>query len=355
MARAQGAWLLACGPRGFFVHSASQHTSMGKQTRVRHSSNRGGSALEHAKRPLPLHNLAYLVGSRGAASLSSPAPEKARQAPKQADVVDDRAAVLANAKARHQRKKQRRYERQKADWVAGAADREREREERAAKEEEDRQQARQQQKDEKWEAKQARWTEKQASLPSKAERRKAIKKAKKAAAAIARGEEPPTATAPASAAPAAAPAAASAGKKRRTEDAAESAVAKRFKADGGAGGSQGGSGGGGGGERGLAMGVRILDLTEGAGKEVQDRSKIKVGYVGRLGSIAGKTFDKGTIAFRLGRGDVIKGWDIGCQGMRVGGKRRITVPPKAGYGSQGAGSDVPPHSTLVFDVTVLSA
>ena len=87
---------------------------------------------------------------------------------------------------------------------------------------------------------------------------------------------------------------------------------------------------------------------------VSERGKLKVAYVGRLSSANGTVFDKGTIAFRLGRGEVVKGWDIGCVGMRAGGRRRITVPPKAGYGSQGAGAAIPPHSTLVFDVTVLN-
>lgn len=101
----------------------------------------------------------------------------------------------------------------------------------------------------------------------------------------------------------------------------------------------------------LAMGVRALDLSVGSGAVVVERKTVRVTYVGRLGSSGGKVFDKGTIAFKLGKGEVIKGWDIGVVGMRAGGRRRLTVPPKAGYGAQRTG-DIPPNSVLVFDVTV---
>ena len=74
--------------------------------------------------------------------------------------------------------------------------------------------------------------------------------------------------------------------------------------------------------------------------------------MGRLDSWSGTVFDKGSISFRLGRGEVIEGWDIGVKGMRVGGKRRITVPPASGYGRQAAGN-IPPNSTLCFDVVVV--
>ena len=109
----------------------------------------------------------------------------------------------------------------------------------------------------------------------------------------------------------------------------------------------------GGGETTLAMGVRAMELSAGSGPVVQDRKTVKVKYVGRLGSSTGKIFDQGSISFKLGKGDVIRGWDIGVQGMRVGGARRLTVPPKAGYGAQRTG-EIPPNSTLVFDVTVVS-
>ena len=91
----------------------------------------------------------------------------------------------------------------------------------------------------------------------------------------------------------------------------------------------------------------------GKGPFVQDRKAVRVSYVGKL--LSGKTFDKSgskPLRFTLGKGEVIKGWDIGVAGMRVGSRRRITVPPKAGYGAQAAGA-IPPNSTLVFNVTVV--
>ena len=76
--------------------------------------------------------------------------------------------------------------------------------------------------------------------------------------------------------------------------------------------------------------------------------------MGRLSTSTGKIFDQSSgkpFSFHLGKGEVIKGWDIGVQGMRVGGKRRITCPAAAAYGKKGA-QGIPGGSTLVFDVTV---
>jgi len=151
---------------------------------------------------------------------------------------------------------------------------------------------------------------------TKAEKRKAIKKAKKAAR---RGE---TAGSDGDSAPPAA--------KRARQESQSQPQAKT-----------------------LRKGVRVVELAPGHGPAVQDRKRVQVAYVGRLNGPAGKQFDKGTISFRLGKGEVVQGWDIGVQGMRVGSQRRITVPPAAGYGSRAMG-DIPANSTLCFDVTVLS-
>ena len=84
--------------------------------------------------------------------------------------------------------------------------------------------------------------------------------------------------------------------------------------------------------------------------------KIKVRYVGKLAK-TGKIFDQtkgaATFGFRLGVGEVIKGWDRGCEGMRVGDKRRLTVPPQMGYGSSGIRGVIPGNATLVFDVELV--
>ena len=72
-------------------------------------------------------------------------------------------------------------------------------------------------------------------------------------------------------------------------------------------------------------------------------------YVGTLAK-NGREFDRGKIAFRLGAGEVIKGWDVGCAGMAVGERRQLFIPAKLGYGKRGSGSDIPPDAALRFDV-----
>ena len=83
---------------------------------------------------------------------------------------------------------------------------------------------------------------------------------------------------------------------------------------------------------------------------------MKVHYTGRL-KTTNKVFDssigKRPFTFRLGRGEVIKGWDIGVQGMREGGKRKLTIPPQMAYGRSGAPPTIPGNATLVFDVQLL--
>ncbi|KAL7727358.1 hypothetical protein ACLKA6_003017 [Drosophila palustris] len=107
------------------------------------------------------------------------------------------------------------------------------------------------------------------------------------------------------------------------------------------------------GERTIAGGVKIQDLSAGTGPEAKQGKRVSVYYTGRLKS-NNKTFDsmqKGNgFKFALGGGEVIKGWDVGVVGMKVGGKRRLTCPAHMAYGARGHPPTIPPNSTLVFDV-----
>ena len=104
-------------------------------------------------------------------------------------------------------------------------------------------------------------------------------------------------------------------------------------------------------------GLIIENIEIGDGTEAQDYNKVVVNYTGKLedGSIFDSSLNpgRGPFTFTLGVGSVIKGWDIGVKGMKVGGKRRLTVPPELGYGDKGAGSVIPPGATLIFDVDLL--
>lgn len=102
----------------------------------------------------------------------------------------------------------------------------------------------------------------------------------------------------------------------------------------------------------LQGGVTISDIVPGTGPEAKNGKKVKVLYVGRLQS-NNSIFDStknAPFAFSLGRGEVIRGWDVGVVGMKVGGKRRITCPPAMAYGAKGAKPAIPPNATLVFEV-----
>lgn len=103
----------------------------------------------------------------------------------------------------------------------------------------------------------------------------------------------------------------------------------------------------------LQGGLTVQDLKVGSGAEAKNGKKIQVYYEGRLKS-TNKVFDstKQGAGFKmtLGRGEVIKGWDIGLNGMKVGGKRRIICPPQLAYGARGNPPVIPQNSTLVFDV-----
>ena len=108
-------------------------------------------------------------------------------------------------------------------------------------------------------------------------------------------------------------------------------------------------------ERVTSSGLRITDLVVGSGAEAKAGQKVSVNYRGTLEN--GKEFDssygRGPFAFPLGGGRVIQGWDEGVAGMKVGGKRKLVIPPDLGYGSRGAGGVIPPNATLIFEVELL--
>ena len=95
-----------------------------------------------------------------------------------------------------------------------------------------------------------------------------------------------------------------------------------------------------------------LSVVVGKGPEVQPRKKVRVKYTLKAKNQFGKRLDHSdSFGFRLGRGEVIEGWDIGVMGMRQGGRRYLVVPPEAGYGRKNVGAGV--GGILFFDVTVL--
>lgn len=105
-----------------------------------------------------------------------------------------------------------------------------------------------------------------------------------------------------------------------------------------------------------ASGLAYVDQTIGSGEVAVAGKTATVHYTGWLEN--GKKFDSSVdrgqpFSFPLGAGRVIKGWDEGVQGMKVGGKRKLTIPPGLGYGSRGAGGVIPPNATLIFDVELL--
>jgi len=103
-------------------------------------------------------------------------------------------------------------------------------------------------------------------------------------------------------------------------------------------------------------GLKYLDQAVGTGEAAVAGKNVSVHYTGWLEN--GKKFDSSVdrgqpFSFPLGAGRVIKGWDEGVQGMKVGGKRKLTIPSDLGYGSRGAGGVIPPNATLIFDVELL--
>jgi len=104
--------------------------------------------------------------------------------------------------------------------------------------------------------------------------------------------------------------------------------------------------------------LQIEDLQVGTGTEATAGRSVDVHYTGWLtnGTKFDSSVDRGRpFSFPLGGGRVIKGWDQGVAGMKVGGKRKLTIPPELGYGAGGAGSGlIPPNATLVFEVELLA-
>jgi len=105
-----------------------------------------------------------------------------------------------------------------------------------------------------------------------------------------------------------------------------------------------------------ASGLKYTDVKVGSGASPVKGKQVKVHYTGTLEN--GKKFDssvdrKEPFTFVIGVGQVIAGWDEGVMGMKVGGKRKLIIPSKLGYGARGAGPDIPPNATLLFDVELL--
>lgn len=102
--------------------------------------------------------------------------------------------------------------------------------------------------------------------------------------------------------------------------------------------------------------LQVEDLVVGTGAEAVKGKFVSVHYVGTL--VSGDTFDSSRargepFEFKLGAGMVIKGWDMGVAGMKVGGKRKLTVPSDLGYGDRGFPGAIPPRATLIFEVELL--
>ncbi|KAL1914845.1 uncharacterized protein VTP21DRAFT_7937 [Calcarisporiella thermophila] len=106
----------------------------------------------------------------------------------------------------------------------------------------------------------------------------------------------------------------------------------------------------------LPNGLIIEDKVVGNGPNAKPGQRVSMRYIGRLKN--GKMFDSNTsgkpFTFKLGAGEVIKGWDLGIKGMAVGGERKLTIPAALAYGSRGAPPDIPPNATLTFEVKLLS-
>ena len=110
----------------------------------------------------------------------------------------------------------------------------------------------------------------------------------------------------------------------------------------------------------LPSGLKYTDTAVGTGTEATKGKKVSVHYTGWLynngqkGNKFDSSLDRGQpFGFALGAGQVIRGWDEGVAGMKIGGKRTLIIPPDLGYGARGAGGVIPPNATLMFDVELL--
>jgi len=104
-------------------------------------------------------------------------------------------------------------------------------------------------------------------------------------------------------------------------------------------------------------GLKYIDQEVGSGKSPLSGQGVSVHYVGTLedGTKFDSSVDRGKpFSFTIGIGRVIQGWDEGVMSMKVGGKRRLTIPADLGYGAQGAGGVIPPNATLIFEVELLA-
>ena len=107
----------------------------------------------------------------------------------------------------------------------------------------------------------------------------------------------------------------------------------------------------------MADGIQITNIVEGEGTEIINHSKIQVHYTGKLqdGTKFDSSYDRGQpFSFQIGLREVIKGWEIGLIGMKVGGKRTLIIPPELAYGDRGAGDLIPPNATLTFDIEIVA-
>jgi len=106
-----------------------------------------------------------------------------------------------------------------------------------------------------------------------------------------------------------------------------------------------------------ASGLKYVDTLEGTGASPQVGQTVSVNYTGRLenGTKFDSSFDHGTpFEFRIGTGSVIKGWDEGLMSMKIGGKRKLIIPPALAYGAAGRPPTIPANSTLIFEIELLS-